>query len=156
MKTHYFLQIIFVLVFYKVEVFDWDQNRQKKADITVYFTITTTKYAAPFLNRSYIQDWLLTCDEPVTSQRFFKYVFGHLKKDTCNYECTKHILQACLKPESNRERIAFGPLLITVLYLALKKTGFSEKKNSSQKKKIFYFFSMQLFSGDAMVFSKKF
>ena len=30
--------------------------------------------------------------------------------------------------ESNRERIAFGPLLITVLFLALKKTGFSEIK----------------------------
>ena len=59
--------------------------------------------------------------------------------------------------ESNRERIAFGPLLITVLYLALKKTGFSKKKKfSPKKKKFFYLFSMQLFSADAMVFSKKF
>ena len=36
--------------------------------------------------------------------------------------------------ESNRERIAFGPLLITVLYLALKKTGFSKKKILPKKK----------------------
>ena len=47
-----------------------------------------------------------------------------------------------LVSESNRERIAFGPLLITVLFLALKKTGFSKKKNSSQKK---YFFFLPCF-----------
>ena len=59
--------------------------------------------------------------------------------------------------ESNRERIAFGPLLITVLYLALKKTGFSKKKFFQKKKKFFfYLFSMQLFSADATMFSKNF
>ena len=60
--------------------------------------------------------------------------------------------------------IANSSLVPTSLYLhsnstqilALKKKGFSEKKKSSQKK-IFFFnlFSMQLFSADAMVFSKK-
>merc|ERR1712008_349976 len=41
----------------------------------------------------------------------------------------------------------FGPLLITVLFLALKKTGFSKKKNSSQKKKkIFFTFFLCNFS----------
>jgi hypothetical protein len=44
-----------------------------------------------------------------------------------------------------------------VEFLALKKTGFSEKKNSSpKKKKMFYLFSMQLFSADATMFSKIF
>jgi hypothetical protein len=58
--------------------------------------------------------------------------------------------------ETNRETFGFGPLLITVLFLALKKTGFSKKKNSSQKKIFFfYLFSMQLFSADATMFSKK-
>ena len=50
-----------------------------------------------------------------------------------------------------------GPDLyvLTVGFLALKKTGFSEEKNSSQKKKFFfYLFSMQLFSADATMFSK--
>ena len=59
-------------------------------------------------------------------------------------------------PQTNRQTFGFGPLLITVLFLALKKTGFFKKKNFSQKKKKnFYLFSMQLFSADAMVFSKK-
>ena len=44
----------------------------------------------------------------------------------------KHPLMFC--SESNRERIAFGPLLITVLFLALKKTGFSKKKILPKKK----------------------
>ena len=40
-----------------------------------------------------------------------------------------------LPPESNRERIAFGPLHISVLFLSLKKKlVFLKKKNSSQKK----------------------
>ena len=60
--------------------------------------------------------------------------------------------------------IANSSLFPTSLYLhsnstqilALKKNGFSEKK-IFPKKKIFFFylFSMQLFSADAMVFSKK-
>ena len=63
----------------------------------------------------------------------------------------------CPSPESNRERIAFGPLLITVLYLALKKNGFSKKKIlPPPKKNFFYLFSMQLFSADATMFSKNF
>ena len=48
------------------------------------------------------------------------------RRCTQKYCATTYILK---KPESNRERIAFGPLLITVLYLALKKSGFSKKKN---------------------------
>ena len=56
--------------------------------------------------------------------------------------------------ESNRERIAFGPLLITVLFLALKKMVFLKKKILPKKKNIFfYLFSMQLFSADATMFS---
>ena len=60
--------------------------------------------------------------------------------------------------------IANSSLFPTSLYLhsnstqilALKKNGFSEKKKSSPPKiKFFYLFSMQLFSADAMVFSKK-
>ena len=45
--------------------------------------------------------------------------------------------------------------VLTVAFLALKKYGFSKKKQFSKKKKSFYLFSMQLFSADAMVFSKK-
>ena len=62
--------------------------------------------------------------------------------------------------------IANSSLFPTSLYLhsnstqilALKKNGFSEKKNFPPPQKIFFFhlFSMQLFSADAMVFSKKF
>ena len=58
--------------------------------------------------------------------------------------------------------IANSSLVPTSLYLhsnfSPKKKVFSEKKNSSQKKKknFFYLFSMQFFSADAMVFSKKF
>ena len=67
------------------------------------------------------------------------------------------ILWPTINPESNKERVGFGPLLITVLFLALKKTGFSKKKKFSQKKNIFfYLFSMQLFSADATMFSKFF
>ena len=45
--------------------------------------------------------------------------------------------------------------VVTVAFLALK-NGFSEKKILPPPKKIFfYLFSMQLFSADAMVFSKK-
>ena len=54
-----------------------------------------------------------------------------------------------------REQMS-GPDLyvLTVVFLALKKTGFSEIKYSSQKKKkFFYLFSMQLFSADATMFS---
>ena len=57
-----------------------------------------------------------------------------------------------------REQMS-GPDLyvLTVAFLALKKPGFSEKKNSSQKKIIFfYLFSMQLFSADATMFSNFF
>ena len=43
-----------------------------------------------------------------------------------------------LGPESNKERVGFGPLLITVLFLALKKTGFSKKKILPKKKYIFF------------------
>ena len=43
-------------------------------------------------------------------------------------------------PESNRERIALGPLLTTVLFLALKKTCFSKKKILPPQKIVFTFF----------------
>ena len=52
-----------------------------------------------------------------------------------------------------------GPDLyvLTVVFLALKKTGFSKKKILPKKKKFFfYLFSMQLFSADATMFSKNF
>ena len=45
-----------------------------------------------------------------------------------------------VEAESNRERVGFGPLLITVLFLALKKLVFLKKKNSSPKKNFFTFF----------------
>ena len=47
--------------------------------------------------------------------------------------------------------------VLKVAFLVLKNYDFSEKKEF-QKKYIFFFylFSMQLFSADAMVFSKKF
>ena len=48
-----------------------------------------------------------------------------------------------------------GPDLyvLTVVFLALKKTGFSPEKNTSKKKK--YLFSMQLFSADGKILKKK-
>ena len=49
------------------------------------------------------------------------------------------------KAESNRERIAFGPLLITVLFLALKKLVFLKKK-FFQKKNFFFTFFLCNFS----------
>merc|ERR1712008_578653 len=65
----------------------------------------------------------------------------------------------CLGASSQiREQMA-GPDLyvLTVGFLALKKPDFSEKKNSSPQKIIFfYLFSMQLFSADATMFSKFF
>ena len=51
-----------------------------------------------------------------------------------------------LAAESNRERVRFGPLLITVLFLALKKTGFSKKKILPKKKKNFFTFFLCNFS----------
>ena len=66
--------------------------------------------------------------------------------------------------KAQRHSIANSSLFPTFLYLhsnstqilALKKNGFSEKKILPPPKKIFfYLFSMQLFSADAMVFSKK-
>ena len=63
-----------------------------------------------------------------------------------------------LSPESNRERIAFGPLLITVLFLALKKTGFSKKKILPPPKKKFFlpFFYATFQCGRYNVFKKIF
>ena len=59
--------------------------------------------------------------------------------------------------------IANSSLFLTFLYLhsnstqilALNENGFSEKKKKIPPKIFFYLFSMQLFSTDAMVFSKK-
>ena len=73
-------------------------------------------------------------------------------------------LHSMIWPKLNHS-IANSSLFPTSLYLhssstqilALNKNGFSEKKNLPKKrKKYFYLFSMQLFSADAMVFSKKF
>ena len=47
--------------------------------------------------------------------------------------------------QTNRQMFGFGPLLITVLFLALKKTGFPKKK----------ILPPPLFSADATMFSKK-
>ena len=57
-----------------------------------------------------------------------------------------------------REQILVPNLyVLTVVFLALKKAGFSEIKNSSQKKIFFFtFFSMQIFSADATMFSNLF
>ena len=58
--------------------------------------------------------------------------------------------------ESNRERIAFGPLLITVLYLALKKLVFLKKKKFSPPQKKFFlpFFYATFQCGRYGVFKK--
>jgi hypothetical protein len=61
-----------------------------------------------------------------------------VKIKRATYATAARIATKTSDTERNRERIAFGPLLITVLFLALKKTGFSKKKNSSQKKNIFF------------------
>ena len=57
-----------------------------------------------------------------------------------------HLCTTKVSPESNRERIAFGPLLITVLYLALKKLVFLKKKILPKKKKFFFTFFLCKFS----------
>ena len=62
------------------------------------------------------------------------------------YQLYKFCNSSSFIPESNRERIAFGPLLNTVLYLALKKTGFSKKKILHKKKNIFFTFFLCNFS----------
>ena len=63
---------------------------------------------------------------------------------------TKFGLQEWATAETNRETFGFGPLLITVLFLAYK------KKTKTWKKKKNYLFSMQLFSAVATMFSKIF
>ena len=50
------------------------------------------------------------------------------------------------KSESNRERIAFGPLCITVLFLALKRMVFLKKKILPKKNKFFFTFFLCNFS----------
>ena len=59
-----------------------------------------------------------------------------------------------LTPQTNRQTFGFGPLLITVLFLAYKKRLKNKNKNFPKKKLFFfYLFSMQLFSADATMFS---
>ena len=74
---------------------------------------------------------------------------------------TQHLVDR--RPDSHS--IANSSLFPTSLYLhsnstqilALKKNGFSKKKNFPKKNiYFFYLFSMQFFSADTMVFSKKF
>ena len=59
-----------------------------------------------------------------------------------------------LTPESNRERIAFGPLLITVLFLALKKLVFLKKKFFPKKNFFLPFFYATFQCGRYGVFKK--
>ena len=60
--------------------------------------------------------------------------------------------------ESNKERVGFGPLLITVLFLALKKLVFLKKKFFPKKKKNFFlpFFYATFQCGRYNVFKKFF
>ena len=60
---------------------------------------------------------------------------------------TSPLSDITLTPQT-REQTSVPDLYVA--FLAIKKTGFSEKKNSSTKKiSFFYLFSMQLFSADA-------
>ena len=52
--------------YYEIEVFDWDQTRQKKLQPLKKQQKKLWKKIRSFR----IQDWWLTCDEPVTNQQF--------------------------------------------------------------------------------------
>ena len=87
------------------------------------------------------------------SSDFFPH---HKKPFSMNYIYRLFVLSNNQRPYQRRLNRAFCVLQTYFrIRLALKKTGFSPEKNSSQKNKyIFYLFSMQLFSADATMFSK--